>query len=204
MYNMHLKKIGLRTISCIIIVWATFSNCACLAQNKVSGKKIAANRNRYVDEPRLSQVTGGLTPEALGKVMLIAIKTDNKKLWENSIHPITAMAGNRQYISDSFDYVRNELEQAGVTQWNQLVFSRVRFYYDIPGGMGKDDKGVFQAGLYAGDEVYKGESIRRMFELEFTYQNKNFVGKIGGIAIMTYKNKMFMMLNPSTASMERL
>lgn len=126
-----------------------------------------------------SSLVGGSTEDALGRVLLRAIVTNNKPLWMSCVHPTSDW---RDVIDKSFEEVRESLEEAGLTQWNLVKFSRVMYFKNSP--LGGNDNGVVN-----------GEQVRRQFRVEFTYKDE-FVGEIENMTIITYKKKFFVNTNP--------
>ena len=117
----------------------------------------------------LVNLRGGSTPEDLGKLLLLALKTNNKVLWMRCVHP-------EQYSSFNakrFSQFRTWLEEDGVSDWNLVKFSRVTYTKDGP--MGNYDGGVSG-----------GEQFRRSFKIEFDYKNGEFIGGLGLMTIATY------------------
>lgn len=143
-------------------------------------------------------LTGGATPDVLGRLLLKAIKANDRKLWISCIHPI---AGSPENVAESFDRVRNRLEQEGVTDWNAIVFSRVTYSVEYPGWT--HDKGVFQGGSTPKLQMFKGEQTRRLFKIEFTYRNNEFLGWIGDMPIMTYQHKNYLITSSAKAVLQR-
>lgn len=148
------------------------------------------NGNKYVFlrtismEPKkpvdASKLVGGSTPEELGKILLKALKTNNRELWINCIHPTedtyTKLSQRR------FKEFRDWIEQDGVSNWDLVQFSRVT--YDKV-GFGAKDNGIVN-----------GEQVRRNFVIEFTYKNKEFLGGLGSMTIETYKKGNYFIFFP--------
>lgn len=129
----------------------------------------------------VSKLIGGSTPEELGKTILKALKTNNKDLWMNCLHPTATTY--RNLSERRFKEFREWLEEDGVSDWTSVNFSRVT--YNKTGFIASNDNG----------EV-NGEQVRRVFVIEFTYKNKEFLGGLGSMTIETYKGGNYFIFFP--------
>ena len=148
------------------------------------------NGNKYVFlrtismEPKkpvdVSKLVGGSTPDELGRILLKALKTNNKQLWMNCMLPDNEKYG--ALCEQEFKRIRDKLEQKGLTDWSLVTFSRVTYSKEY---MSSNDNGVVD-----------GEQVRRNFVIEFYYRNKEFIGGIGSMTIQTYKNGNYLVYFP--------
>lgn len=135
------------------------------------------------------KLVGGSNPEELGKNLLKALQTNNLQLWVDCLHPIQTKY--RSLCEFRFQQNRDRLEGDGISNWNQIKFSRVTYSKE---GFGGDDGGIV-----------KGEQVRRNFIIEFTYDNGNYLGRIGAMTIETYKHgKYFLFFQSEGAGLRRL
>lgn len=158
-------------------------------QIQVDSKKITALftydvvKAKDVKAIDLQSFVGGKTPEELGKVLLRALKTNDKNLWIHCLHPdletIYPGGGRTQAISESFDRVRNGLIRYGLTDWSLAQFSRVT--YD-----------TYDNGLHAVD-----------FKLEFTYKNGEFVAGVAIPSTIQFKGKYYLITTVEDFGMVR-
>ncbi|MDQ8051555.1 MAG: hypothetical protein REI78_00950 [Pedobacter sp.] len=131
---------------------------------------------------------GGKTPDELGRILLTALKTNNKALWNQSIHPYDKKY--EDFNKQAFDKFRKKLEQSGVADWTQVKFSRVT--YNTQTFSGTNDEGQV-----------RGEQVYRNFTIEFTYKSE-FVGGIGKMTILSVlKNKYYIFFAGLDAGMIR-
>ena len=134
------------------------------------------------------ELIGAASPEALGKLLLTALKTNNHKLWNSCIHP---ESGVSDALKESFEQIRDRFEESGLTNWQLVKYSRVTFRLNSL--TGPPDQGNFA-----------GEKVRRIFKVEFTYKGDQYVGTFGDMQIRTYHNKnYFMYTKDSQAFMNR-
>ena len=145
-----------------------------------------------VQEPPASNLVdaslvGGTTPEELGKILLKAVKTNNKSLYKACVHP----KPNRTIdeTAENFDLLRESFPEQGLTNWSLVKFSRVTFTKDGPM---TNDGGT-----------RNGEQVRRNFDIEFTYNNE-FAGVIESSTIVTYKGKYFVFSGGGLLRVSRL
>lgn len=134
------------------------------------------------------QLIGGTTPDELGRLIFKAIKNNDRKLYKALIHP-HPNEDDVSKIEKNFDMLREGFPERGLTEWNLMKFSRVTFSKDISGWT--HDNGT-----------NNGEQVRRAFQVEFTYKN-DFVGTIGSMTIVTYKDKYFIYSGGGRSSLDR-
>lgn len=113
----------------------------------------------------LKSLVGGSTPENLGEILLKALQTNDKNLWNNCLHPDLDL--DEKFNSESFHRVRNFLIQEGITKWDLVEFSRVVYQ-------------TYTKGLSLAD-----------FKLEFLYKNKEFIGALFIPSVKLYEKKYF-------------
>lgn len=135
-----------------------------------------------------ASLVGGATPEELGKILLKAVKTNNKDLYKACVHP--EPNGTIDKIAENFDLLREKFPEQGLTNWDLIKFSRVKFTKDS--NIAPSDGGT-----------RNGEQVRRNFEIEFTYNNE-FAGIIGPGTILTYKGKFFIFSGVGSLEVGRL
>lgn len=124
------------------------------------------------------QLIGGSTPDVLGRLIIKAVKTNDKKLYKALIHP-HPNNDDASLIEKNFDMIREALPENGLSDWTLIKFSRVTFVKDIGGGYTND-----------GGTAINGEQVRRAFTIEFSYKSE-FIGNIGSMTIVTYRGKYF-------------
>jgi hypothetical protein len=121
-----------------------------------------------------SNLTGGINPEELGKLMLKALQTNNKNLWESCVHPTYESRDpkHRQTTIDEFNKIKDEFEAMGISDWTKTSFSRVTFER-------------------CDQCAPPGEKWLRQLMVEFWYKGKEFLCVVGFTPVITYKGKYF-------------
>jgi hypothetical protein len=102
---------------------------------------------------RTSRLTGANSPEELAKVLLQALKTNDAKTWMRYMHPDNEKEDDELSMR-RFVLHRECLSQRGISNWPSIIYSRMM--YSI---LNRDDSSIF-------------------VNVEFTYQNKEFFGRI--------------------------
>jgi hypothetical protein len=146
-------------------------------QNKLTSLYTYDATKRSAAAPKVGLLVGGATPEELGKLVLKALKTNDKQLWSSCIHPNLEkdykVPDSRQFLIDNFRRLRNGLVEQGITQWGLVEFGRVTFRNYHP----NDGTGI----KYASE-----------IKIEFTYKNKEYIGVILISSAKTYQGKYFL------------
>jgi hypothetical protein len=136
-----------------------------------------------------ANLIGGATPEALGKILLNALKTNDNKSWARTVLTLEPTPNliftQNDYIeyaewhkTKRFQLLREGLAGQGVTDWNSVVFSRVVY-----------ESSPFDNDTGAGRPV-----------IEFTY--KEFVGSFN-FAYFTFKDGKFYVASTKPSIMSR-
>jgi len=131
------------------------------------------SKNNKPNIPTSEKRTGAPTPPELGRVLLNALKTNNKKLWISCIHPETDENFTKM-ITDRLDEWREDFMGRGIEKWNLVTFSRVIYTPRTENGEKKADN----------------------FAVEFYYNNKEFLGTFHLCAAKTYKQQNYFTVVP--------
>jgi hypothetical protein len=134
-----------------------------------------------------ANLTGGSNPEELGKLLLKALQTNNKNLWASCVHPLANVKYQvdvRQMAIDQFDRIRKYFVESGISQWNLVKFSRVKYESCDPCAP-------------------PGEKWLRSFVVEFGYKSNEFIGGLSISPVWTYKGKYFVSDESANYGLER-
>lgn len=135
--------------------------------------------NEKISSTRSSNLLGANSPEELAKILLQALKNNDKKMWMRHLIPGHTEGEIR------FDQHRECLSQQGISNWSSVIFSRMT--YSLRGGAyGKADPST---------------TIPHV-SMEFTYQNKEFFGRLFVGEFLKYEGKWFANLNNLASSCE--
>lgn len=151
------------------------------AQKKQLEQLFTYDKTKATAQPQIitpaipADLTGGTTPEELGKQLLKALQTNNKKLWASCIHPTyqkSKFTDSRQETVNEFDKIRESFEAKGITDWSKTSLSRVTF-------------------TRCDQCAPPGEKWLSQMLVEFWYKGKEFLAVVGFTAVHTYKGKYF-------------
>jgi hypothetical protein len=143
--------------------------------------KLVVNRPK---RPAGQLLTGANNAEELGKLIVKALKTNDKKLWMSLIHPDIGytppydVPGILDDYAKGFDRARNYFESKGLAHWERVTFSIVTFDYNS-----------------------KGNIIN--LHTEFYYEGKDFVGMLEYGEARKYQAKFMLIGIPTIYGFER-
>jgi len=98
---------------------------------------------------------GAANPEALGVLLLNALKNNDKTTWIRCIHPKQEQQFAKR-IEDGFESIKRDLYDDGLTDWKQVQFSRVTY------NRHNDD-----------NKIVLGD-----FTIEFRYKKDEYIGTV--------------------------
>lgn len=115
-------------------------------------------------------MVGGTTPDELGKILITALKSNDKKVWYGCI-----LNATMSQAQERLETIRKHLVMDGLTNWSLLKFKRVT-YSEV------SHNGKVKVGEY------------RFFHVEFSYGTE-YLGRIECNLIRLHKGK-YIVLNP--------
>ena len=149
--------------------WVSYASKTAL-ERKTQGKE-NDDENENISYVRSGSLLGANSPEELAKILLQALKNNDKKTWMRCMHPDNGV--EEDYLSLlRFDQHRECLSQQGISNWSSLLYSLMTYNLRPMGG----------------SKVDPSKTIPAVF-VEFTYQNKEFSGKINLGTFVKYEGK---------------
>lgn len=133
---------------------------------------VKTGENEKVSSTRNTNLLGANSPEELAKILLQALKNNDKKTWMRHLHP-DHIEGEKR-----FDQHRECLSQQGISNWSSVIFSRMTYSLRGGGAYGKADPSITIPSVV----------------IDFTYQNKEFFGRILLAEFVKYEGKWFALL----------
>lgn len=149
--------------------WVSYASKTAL-ERKTQGKE-NDDENENISYVRSGSLLGANSPEELAKILLQALKNNDKKTWMRCMHPDNGV--EEDYLSLlRFDQHRECLSQQGISNWSSLLYGLMTYNLRPMGG----------------SKVDPSKTIPAVF-VEFTYQNKEFSSKINLGTFVKYEGK---------------